>query len=83
MTETQDQDFGVLVGWTATHTGDRISLHVQTVSKPPPFRRSDIKTQFYMFDRNQATQLANFLFELGATKAPEKRQRGWLKRMFG
>ncbi|WP_047092898.1 hypothetical protein [Aurantiacibacter marinus] len=83
MTQSRDEDYGALVGWTSTRTGNRISLHLQSVSKPPPYSKGDIRTQIYLMDRNQATQLGNFLFEMGETTPPEKRDRSWLKRMFG
>ncbi len=83
MTDFRKDDYGALVGWTSTQTGGRITLHLQSVSKPPPYKNTDIKSQIYILDRNQATQLANYLFEMGDTTPPEKSDRSLLKRLFG
>lgn len=78
-----DEGYGVLVGWTSTQTGNRVALHLQSVTKPPPHRKEDVHTQICLMDRNQAMQLANYLFEIGETSQPDPRDRGWWRRMFG
>ncbi|WP_340588797.1 hypothetical protein [Erythrobacter alti] len=83
MAEATRKDYGALVGWTSTNTGGRVALHLQSVTKPPPHTSDDVQTQIYLLDRNQAMQLANFLFEVGETSTPERRDRSWIKRMFG
>mgnify|MGYP001103620436 CR=1 FL=1 len=83
MAKSRPEDYGALVGWTSTRTGESVALHLQSVTKPPPHTKDDIQTQIYLMDRNQAMQLANFLFEMGGTSTPDRSDRGWLKRMFG
>ncbi len=80
---SQQKGYGALVGWTSTRTGDRIALHLQSVTRPPPHTAQDVESQIYLMDRNQAVQLANYLFEMGDTKRPDRKDRGWLARMFG
>ncbi|QZH75870.1 MAG: hypothetical protein JY451_04590 [Erythrobacter sp.] len=80
---SEKKDYGALVGWTSTRMGDRVALHLQSVTKPPPHRSDDVESQIYLMDRNQAMQLANYLFEIGETQSPDKKDRGWLARMFG
>ena len=83
MMKSGQQDYGALVGWTSTRTGDRVALHLQSVDKPPPHKQADVQTQIYLMDRNQAMQLANFLFEMGGTTIPDRSDRSWIKRLFG
>ena len=79
----EQKGYGALVGWTASQTRDRVALHLQSVSKAPPHTADDVETQIYLMDRNQAMQLANYLFELGNTTTPSKRGRGLMSRLFG
>ncbi|AKQ42816.1 hypothetical protein CP97_13440 [Aurantiacibacter atlanticus] len=81
--KSQSEDYGAVVGWSSTTVGDRVTLHVQSVAKPPPFSKDDVKTQIYLMDRNQAMQLANYLFEMGDTTSPRRSDRSLLKRLFG
>ena len=83
MEQNDHHDYGALVGWTSTHVGDRITLRLQSVNKPPPHEHGDVQSQIYLMDRNQAAQLANYLFEMSDHTAPDKRGRGWLSRLFG
>jgi len=83
MAKTEQHDYGALVGWTSTRTGDRVALHLQSVTKPPPHSQDDVQTQIYLMDCNQAMQLANFLFEMGGTTTPNRKDRSLLKRLFG
>ncbi|WP_052768918.1 hypothetical protein [Aurantiacibacter marinus] len=76
-------DFGALVGWTSTRSGDRLTLRLQSVRTPPPHSEADVDSRLYMLDRNQAAQLANYLFEMSGHTKPGKRGRGWLARLFG
>lgn len=77
------KDHGALVGWTSTRAGDRLALRLQSVTKPPPHNAGDVESQTYLMDRNQAVQLANYLFEISGQSKPSRRGRGWLTRMFG
>lgn len=83
MPTSRNEDYGALVGWKSTAAGERIALHMQSVTKPPPHTKDDVQTQIYLMDRNQAMQLANYLFEMGNTSSPGKSDRGLLKRLFG
>ena len=42
--KSQSEDYGAVVGWSSTTVGDRVTLHVQSVAKPPPFSKDDVKT---------------------------------------
>lgn len=83
MTDFGHQDYGALVGWTSTNQGDRLTLRMQSVSKPPPHSSADVHSHLYLMDRNQAVQLANYLFEITGQSKPEARDRGLLARLFG
>lgn len=83
MANKEHHDYGALVGWTSTRTDDRIALHLHSVSKPPPHAQDDIQSRIFLMDRNQAMQLANFLFEMGDTSKPSKRGRSAFARLFG
>jgi hypothetical protein len=80
---SEQKDYGALVGWTSQRAGDRLTLRLQSVTKPPPHKAEDVQSQIYVLDRNQAAQLANYLFEMSGQSKPSKRGRGWLARMFG
>ncbi len=83
MTDPQHHDYGALVGWASSEAGDRISLRMQSVTSPPPHEHGDVHSHIYLMDRNQAVQLANYLFELSGQSAPSRRSRSWLARFFG
>ena len=83
MEEPAHQDYGALVGWVSTKAGDRLTLRLQSVTKPPPHEEKDIHSHIYLMDENQAVQLANFLFEMSGNTPPDKRSRGFFKRLFG
>lgn len=83
MTDPSHIDYGALVGWTTSVAGDRLTLHVQSVTKPPPHTDDDVHSHVYMMDRNQAAQLANHLFEVCNHTKPNASGRGLLKRLFG
>lgn len=76
-------DYGALVGWTSTHAADRVTLRLQSVTKPLPHESDDVHSHIYLMDRNQAAQLANHLFEVGGHTKPDRRQRGLIRRLFG
>lgn len=77
------KEYGALVGWTSSRAGDRLTLRLQSVTKPPPHNPEDVGSQIYLMDRNQAVQLANYLYEMTGQTRPSRRRRGWLARMFG
>ena len=83
MDEGARDDFGALVGWTSTRSGDRLTLRLQSVRTPPPHEKGDIDSRLYMLDQNQAAQLANYLFEMSGQSKPSRRERGLLARLFG
>ncbi|GGD65960.1 hypothetical protein GRI62_10940 [Erythrobacter arachoides] len=83
MTEKAHIDYGALVGWTSSWVDGRLALRVQSVTKPPPHDKQDVHTHVYLMDRNQAAQLANFLFEMGDHSKPDTGGRKLLKRLFG
>ena len=83
MAEREHHDYGALVGWVSQVTGKRVALHLQSVVKAPPHKGDDVQTQIYLMDRNQAAQLANYLFEIAGTRPPDRKRRGLLSRLFG
>lgn len=76
-------DYGALVGWTSSRNGDRLMLRLQSVTRPPPHGADDVHAHSYMLDRNQAAQLANYLFEISELTPPDTRGRGLMARLFG
>lgn len=83
MADPSHHDYGALVGWTSAQAGDNLTLRLQSVSKPPPHEAGDVHSHIYLMDRNQAAQLANFLFEVSGHTKPDKRDRGFFARLFG
>ncbi len=83
MTEAAHLDYGALVGWTSTQNGEQLTLRMQSVTKPPPHGREDVHSHLYVMDRNQAVQLANYLFQITGETRPEAGRRGLLARLFG
>ncbi|NVE93366.1 hypothetical protein [Altererythrobacter lutimaris] len=73
-------DTGALVGWRADDLGQRVVLHLQTMHRNGSSER-EMRERAILLDRNQAVQLANYLFEaIGETK-PAKR--GAIRAFFG
>ena len=83
MSDPAHHDYGALVGWTSTQAGERLTLRLQSVTKPPPHAEDDVHSHIYLMDKNQAAQLANYLFEISGHTKPDRSDRGLLKRMFG
>ncbi|WP_340588798.1 hypothetical protein [Erythrobacter alti] len=83
MVDQPRDDYGALVGWTSTRSGDRLTLRLQSVRSPPPHTDEDVDSRLYMLDQNQAVQLANYLFEISGQSKPSRRGRGLLTRLFG
>lgn len=83
MADEMREGYGALVGWTTKRKGKRITLRMQSVQKPPPYARSDVHSQFYLLDENQAVQLGNQLFEITNQTKPRFSGRGLLARLFG
>ncbi len=81
MDETSRDDHGALVGWSAQDLGGKLTLRMQSVTKPPPHTGADIHSFLYVMDRNQAVQLGNYLFEIIGQTPPRKRKKGWLDRL--
>jgi len=79
---SDDDRYGVLVGWTHQDMGKRLVLRMQSVNKPPPHSAEDVHTFNYIMDKNQAVQLGNYLFKLTGQTAPRKKKRSWLDRLF-
>ena len=83
MADRNTEDFGALVGWTTTRTGDRVTLRMQSVDRPPPHKSGDVHSHFYVLDENQAVQLGNTLFEITDQTKPDRKGRGLLVRLSG
>jgi len=83
MTPPDDDSYGALVGWTSEDLGPRMVLRLQSVTKPPPHEDEDIHASHYLMDKQQAVQLATFLFRVTGRTAPRKTKRSWLDRLTG
>jgi hypothetical protein len=75
------ENHGVLVGWRH-HVMDRerIVLTLQLRSTNDP---QEVDLTHALLTSEQATLLANTLFELAGQTPPPARARGWFRRMFG
>ena len=73
-------DTGALVGWRADDLGQRVVLHMQTMHRNGPEDRQ-MRERAILLDRNQAVQLAHYLFEVTGETKPQKR--GALRSFFG
>lgn len=73
-------DTGALVGWRADDLGQRIVLHLQTMHREAGQDRM-LRERAILLDRNQAVQLANYLFEVTGETKPKKRSK--IRFMFG
>ena len=83
MNEAIHRDYSVVVGWTSELSAERMNLRIECVTTPPPHDPAGVHAHVYFLSRQQALQLANYLYQkLGETK-PEPRRRGWLARLFG
>ena len=80
---SKDENYGALVGWTTSVTGERLGLRLQTVSKPPPHRKEDVQSFYVMLSRQQAAQLGTTLFKAAGHSMPDRPRRSWLARFFG
>lgn len=65
-------DTGALVGWRADDLGQRVVLHLQTMHRNGSSDRQ-MRERAILLDRNQAIQLANYLFEVTGETKPQKR----------
>ncbi len=82
MATSQIPDTGALVGWTLERVGDRCTLRLQVVDKPPPHGKDDVHSFYLMLDGNQAAQLGNNLFEVMDRQKPPPRPPGRIARFF-
>ena len=77
-----DQDFGVLLGWTADNFGERIILRMQSARNS--LAPGEMPREFtYYLKREQAVLLGNFLYQLTGETPPHRRGGGKLGRLFG
>ena len=83
MTQTRKEHCGALVGWSTNAIGNRMTLRLQSVTKPPPHHSADVHSQYLVLDKNQAVQLGNYLLEMADTSAPPRGARGLFARLFG
>lgn len=76
-------DYGVLVGWKADIAGERLTLKMQSVTKPPPHKSEDVHGQYFVMDKTQAVQLGTYLLELAEAAPLDRSGRGLFARLFG
>lgn len=72
---------GALVGWTHQDHGDRVLLTFQ--SRQAPGHPEEFDSTRLLMTKQQATVLANYLFEVSGQSPPAAEERSWFKRMFG
>ncbi|MCJ2178902.1 hypothetical protein [Novosphingobium album (ex Hu et al. 2023)] len=60
-----------------------MALKLETVQKPPPHTPDDVHTQLVLMDKNQAVQLANYLFRVTGQTPPSRRGRSLFDRIIG
>jgi|GEM_PF-437058 len=82
-TSQADPAPAALVGWNTMELGERLVLHLQTVTTPPPHNKDDVTSHYYVISRNQAVQLGNYLFKVTGQTPPRKHKRGMLDRLLG
>ncbi|TMM49716.1 hypothetical protein [Qipengyuania marisflavi] len=77
-----DQDFGILLGWTADPAGERVALKLQSASKRPD-DAEDVREYRYFLSKEQAVLLGNYLYTLAGETAPRRKRPGFFERLFG
>ena len=73
-------DTGALVGWKIDDLGPRLVLKLQTMHRSEDDDK-ELRERAILLDRNQATLLANYLYEVTGQSKP--RRRGFLQALFG
>ena len=81
-THTQDDDFGILLGWDAAPAGERIALKMQSTRKVVE-KAGDVREYRYFMTKAQAVQLGNYLFTIAGETAPVPRERGFFRKLMG
>lgn len=73
-------DTGALVGWKIDDLGPRMVLKLQTMHRAES-EDKELRERAILLDRNQATLLANYLYEVTGQSKPKRR--GFLQTIFG
>ena len=73
-------DTGALVGWKIDDLGPRMVLKLQTMHRSEA-EDKEMRERAILLDRNQATLLANYLYEVTGQSKPKRR--GFLQSLFG
>lgn len=73
-------DTGALVGWKIDDLGPRMVLKLQTMHRGD-VEDKEMRERAILLDRNQATLLANYLYEVTGQSKPKRR--GFLQSLFG
>ena len=75
---------GALVGWSHQDLGgDRVLLRIETVNTPDAAHDRTPDVLRVLLTKQQAGVLATYLFDLADQRAPRRRDRGMLRRLFG
>ena len=81
-TDLVDHDtYGILVGWSHHEAAGKFDLRLETAQSTGRLVQGDVETLHVIMTRQQATVLANYLFQITAQTPP--RRRGFLARWFG
>ena len=75
------ESFGVLAGWTHSEFSGRLDLRLQTIRSSRRTAPDDVDSHHIVMTKNQATVLANYLFQIAGQSPP--RRPGLLRRLFG
>lgn len=76
-----DDNIGVLVGWTHNEFNGKIALRLQSVRSSRDTSSNDVDSHYYFMTKNQAGVLANYLFQLAEQSPVRRRKKGWLSRL--
>lgn len=81
---TIDRDtFGVLVGWTHTEFANKLDLRLQTVKNSSALSQDEIDNHHIVMTMQQATLLANYLFNLTGQTPVRRSKQSFLARWLG
>jgi hypothetical protein len=77
------ENYGALVGWVHNEAGDNILLRLESVKSNLAADRRDPDVFRVLMTKQQAAVLGNYLMQISGQHAPDRRSRGWFRRLFG
>jgi hypothetical protein len=79
--EVSPHTYGALVGWKLEPGGEQLQLVLKTVSSREALRDRNIDCAHVMLTRQQALQLANYLYAVTGETRPSPRKGAWSRLM--